>query len=1289
MIPSFQAIRSEGGLFSSELLARVLRTDTSLPGLSPADYHSGAGETLRDRISRSYARLLPIWRAFQAENGKLPAGDPATGLTRERWLLPLFEELGFGRLTLARNLEVPISHLWQQVPIHLLGTGVELDRRTPGVSGAAKQSPHSLVQEYVNRHSETLYGLVSNGRVLRLVRDNHSLTRQAYLEFDLEAMMAGELYREFSLLWLFLHSSRFESETLEKWHQESQQAGVRALGQLRAGVEAALQALGQGFLADQNLRHQLSSGSLAVSDYYRELLRLAYQLLFLFTAEDRGLLLLGGPTEQERYRYYSTQSLRELARKFRGSPHPDLWERQKVVLRALAQGEPGLALPALGGFLFADSACPHLMAAQLSNQDFLTALRELAFTRQDHYFYPVDFKNLGAEELGGVYESLLELTPQVQGAEFKLTGLQGNERKSSGSYYTPTGLVELVLAEALDPLIEAARKSPKPREALLALKVLDPASGSGHFLIAAGHRLARALAEIETGDPEPSPEATRAALRLVVQNCLYGVDLNPLALELVKVGFWLEAMQPGKPLSFLDHHLKLGNSLLGAPPDFYQAGIPKAAYAGRLSPENLGSLVFLSPKQQEKLRRESQQPSLFPTGLELPPPVPAEETLAEVEDFAAAYQAWRAGAAVRRWENVADYWTAAWFVSAASRLPDHNGFQNLYQAASQGQELPSNILPPDTQAAIAAAKTRQHFFHWWLEFPEVFSGAHPGFAAVIGNPPWEKPKLQEKEFFAARAPTIAEAANASARKRAIASLAEQNPALLSEYQTALTEAEQISAFLHGSGRYPLTGRGDVNLYSVFAELAFSLSASRAGMVVPTGIATDDSNKEFFAHLIQSGRLAALYDFENREGLFPVVHRSYRFSVLALRPPQPQPAQLAFFLTQPEQLEQPERRITLTEAEFELLNPNTRTTPVFRSRADAELTKKIYRQVPIFQNEVTGENPWGIRFFTMLHMSNDSGLFHTLAELPDFDRTSSGYLPLYEGKLIHQFDHRFATFDPGSANPRDFGDLEHQDPAALPSPRYWVAQEEVDKRLQRLGWQRGWLLGFRNIARATDERTAIFAFLPRAGVGHSLPLMLSSAATLEQLELLANMNSMILDFVARQKVGGTNLTYHYLRQFPVLPPSAYRPADLEFIAPRSLELSYTAWDLAPLAAEVYQDASPALRQILLARRREAGPDLGPPDWVSGEFPLAPFPWQPERRAQIRAELDAYYARLYGLSREELQYILEPQALKGPDFPSETFRVLRENEVKQYGEYRTARLVLEAWDRLEALQDAGFR
>jgi hypothetical protein len=462
--------------------------------------------------------------------------------------------------------------------------------------------------------------------------------------------------------------------------------------------------------------------------------------------------------------------------------------------------------------------------------------------------------------------------------------------------------------------------------------------------------------------------------------------------------------------------------------------------------------------------------------------------------------------------------------------------------------------------------------------------------------------------------------------------------------------------------------------------------------VPTQIATADTTKNFFGALVRDQRLVSFFNLFEIRQWFPATDDRNPFGLLTIGSHTPDP-EFAFSLTAIAQLAETERRFTLSADDIARINPNTKTAPVFRSGADAELTAKIYGRVPVLIEEGKGPtgNLWGAEFRQgLFNMTSDSGLFRTAVRLRDagFERDGSDWVtregvqprqgalnvegsdrrsvplavgadargperwvPLYEAKLIHQFDHRWATYD--GADSRDATAAEKADTGFEPTPRYWVPESEVADRLAAKNWTRRWLMGWRDICRSTDERTVIAAVFPQVGTGNKIPLVFPdrSVSPPHAAALVGCLSSLALDYSARQKIGGTSLTYFYLKQFPVLPPSAYTAADVAFLVPRVLELCYTSWSLAPFARDLGYD--------------------GPP-----------FAWDEDRRALLRAELDAWYARAYGLIRDELRYILDPADVRGPDYPSETFRVLKKNEIARWGDYRTARLVLAAWDAQEA-------
>ena len=360
------SFRIEGGLFPSDFAERLTSKASSLDGLLPTDYGKQDQADRDEAIQIAFRQTLSAWRRLQTALQQAPKGDPQTSLTRERFLLPLFEALGYGRLPVAKAQKLgersyAISHQWMTVPIHLLGIAVDLDRRERGIRGASQASPHGLVQEYLNASDQVLWALLSNGHTLRLLRDHKSLTRNAYIEFDLDRICDDEDYPGFALLWLLCHSSRAAADKpegvwWEKWYEQSRQDGVRALDRLRDGVKVAIEALGSGFLehpANQALRDALKSGALSTDSYYRLLLRVIYRLLFLFVAEDRGVLLQSREEFEDARRrfleHYGTGRLRNLAAAIRGTQHGDLWQALRLVMDKLGDGGcPALALPDLG-----------------------------------------------------------------------------------------------------------------------------------------------------------------------------------------------------------------------------------------------------------------------------------------------------------------------------------------------------------------------------------------------------------------------------------------------------------------------------------------------------------------------------------------------------------------------------------------------------------------------------------------------------------------------------------------------------------------------------------------------------------------------------------------------------------------------------------------------------------------------------------------------------------------------------------------------------------------------------
>jgi hypothetical protein len=1358
----FDTLRLEGSLFVPELLERAASGEATLQ--KETDYAIPKGLKLHDEYGRAFRIATATWQSFAPQTTR--ADLDAAAVTRAFAVDFLRQCLGYTDLALLgapiqlgdRGFPITAHALSGRLPViiapHQLGLDDPDSRFAIIGSGSRKKSAHQLAQEFLNASSDSLWAIVTNGKTLRLLRDADTLTRPNFLEFDLETILRDDQHRyaDFSALWRILHASRAGEPTAapaesiwEKWKSEGHAQGLRVRDGLRDGVTQALLILGRGFLTQPDntaLRQRLHDGTLTTDNYFQQLLRLIYRSLFLFCAEERDLLHAPDSTPSARQAYATGYSLRRFRkRSLRQSahdPHGDLWQSLRIVFRGLSSGQPRLALPALGG-LFSETQCPELDSAAITNRDLLSAMRELRwfFDKKTGKRSAIDYRNMGTEELGSVYESLLELVPTIDlpARTFGFAGItdaassSGNARKTTGSYYTPDSLVQELIKSALDPVIaqKLADHPANPIDALLSIAVCDPSCGSGHFLLAAARRLAEKLAELRAPDGAVRPDDYRHALREVASRCLYGVDINPMAVELCRVALWLETVDPGMPLGFLNHHIRHGNSLLGTTPDLIAAGLPDETFTAiegddkpacaELKKRNKAERAGFGPlfaKEEDSIREKLRQAATAIEAMDDSQP-------AALQKKEAAFLSNETAPETRHAKLLADLWCAAFVIkktlrsndtpvvssSSQSPIPPPEDGQLLHTdddlfgqpvSASKTTAKPKKPLitdhrllgtasgittgtlrdyvqgkplPEDLESEVTQLAEQYRFFHWHLAFPQVFDKG--GFDCILGNPPWERVNVEARQFFASRRPEVANAITGK-RRNLIAELEASDPDLFKEFADAQRGAAAEINFFQNSGRYPHLNQARLNTYVLFTEITSSICSKngRVGIIVPSGVATDEISRTLFAFLMKEHRIASLFDFENREGLFPSIDSRMKFCLLTLTGDTlDDPAAFSFFLHSPSQLGDQTRIWNLSASDLDLLSPISGLCPTFRNASDRELVLRMLKSVLPFITQQNTNTDWAKSDYLIMFRSDDSThLYRSVQQLgisepstqtlPLLEAGSIEYVPVWESKLLHQFDHRFATFSVVSIDERAKGNTndvapENKSEHWIALPRYWAPRKSVDESFATRSWTKKWSTGYRDITNATNERTAIASVLPEGGAAQPLNLFLPETADHAVL-WVAGMNSFVVDYIVRQRIGGVHLNITTCRQLPLVSPSALSADQLKFIKKRALELIYTAPALETFAA-----------------------DCG--------WPGPPFRWDEDRRFLLRCELDAAFFHLYLGSEDEWRQ--QPEALTRA-FPTprhavsyimDTFPIVkRKDEAKHNGHYRTKETILQIYGAL---------
>ncbi len=1068
---------------------------------------------------------------------------------------------------------------------------------------------------------------------------------------------------------------------------------------------------------------------------------LLYRLLFILYAEDRDLLPVKDPRYDD-YGLRNKVRLDVQERKDKNDVFSETaaryWGAMADLFIAIDQGDASIGLPPYNGGLFDQERHAILINIRIPDAVMARVIDALSFEVTPEGRKYINYRNLSVQQLGSIYERLLEYEVTRDGDDITV---QPNifARKGSGSYYTPDDLVQLILTETLEPLVEERKRTFRekitelgqgdlpdhrkigqlkrldPATALLDLKVCDPAMGSGHFLVSLvdfmADQVIAAMAEAELDAPEEwgdyiSPLGERIDTirntilsnaderdwtideeqlddrhiirRMVLKRCIYGVDKNPMAVELAKVALWLHTFTVGAPLSFLDHHLRCGDSLFGS---WVKQGIDKAA--------TYGTPLLLHEPMKRALRAASKMQIVEGlTDAEIAEAHRSADVFAEVEDMTAPLDALLKLIHAIEWLDIkgkekklamqaffdGEFGDPLDIVLGKCDLkrPKAKTSDETMKGSMSAAEKFDLFSEIFSEAQLLIGE--ESFLNWQVAFPGIWSdweedGLTGGFHAVIGNPPWDRMKLQQIEWFAKRRPEIAMAARKADREKMVGALIKADDPLAQEYAKASERAEASARMARKSGDYPLLSGGDINLYSLFVERSHTLAARDGliGLLVPIGIGTDKTSSKYISHVANTERLKAFISFENKKRwLFKDVHSEDQPTIIIASNTNKRFPEIQYAVKLHTLPTKENNHIAILDAAALLaINPNTGTFPIFRSPTDARIVAAAYAQTPVFVRK-TDEGDvcdWAARYYSMFHMTNDSGLFRTKRELIEleaawpakhgrYDSAKGVWLPLYEGKTIQIYNHRYAsiTTPVGSVSGQGRSLYSSQEelssPDFLPEPRWWVNSKEVS------GIDRGYSIGFNDVCNTNNERSLIAAMVPRVAAGNTLPLLDGLGAPDASI-LLGNLNSIPCDYFARNKIQSRHLNKYILEQLPVIPPERFEhfhfgtKTAAAVVQEAVLELTYTARDMEPFARDMsYVD--------------EAG------------IVKPPFTWDESRRLVLRAKLDAVFFYLYGITdRDIVRYIYS------------TFPILeREERTAHGGDYRSCELCLAFLNALAA-------
>ena len=907
-----------------------------IPGLSGSllshDALSGALTEWYRNVPRPNYQWFHTWHTrVERELGPTSAARHVY----DRIALPLATTLGLRVLPVATPpASVSIHGLWHKDDATVAALVVTSWGRDP--SSAWRDAVRTAIAHGLK------WAIVITGPFIRVFDATHTYSRR-FIQFDLE--IAAHDPSALEVICSLLGAQGFGERVtaLDRAVTLSEQHRVAVRSSLQAGVHDAVTSLLRAFAAAQRRRRRASLDSL-----FDESLVVIYRILFLLFAEARGLVPKWHPIYRDSY---TIESLREPTERL--ARPPGLWESIQAIARLAHRGcrAGSLRVPPFNGRLFSPMHAPLADSVVLDDAAVREAILSLTTVQHGAVRRRIAYADLGVEQLGGVYERILDYAPALSTGNHDAPALKKvGRRKATGTYYTPRALTEFLVRRALAPLVKDASA-----DKILSLRIVDPAMGSGAFLVAVCRYLSAAYESALIRDGAMSlddvTEGDRAGFRrLIAQRCLFGVDVNPMAVQLARLSLWLATLARDKPLTFLDHHLRVGNSLAGV--SIEDVVRPPGRRARASAPAQLP--LF----DHDLLDRDITTVIATRLSLALGPDDRVEQVRTK-ERLLASLQS--ESSPLVPWQRVANLWCADWF-STPDQPRSAKAFEPLVdEILGRACVLPAHLSKPLLDHAQRVA-VRERFFHWQLEFPEVFldaavSGAQAGFDAVIGNPPWEVLRGEEK----------------------------------SAGDTALT------AFSRQSGAYRWQGEGHANLYQLFLERALAVTrrGGRVAMVVPSGFALDHGCARLRSELLDRTSIDTFVTVENREALFPI-HRGLKFLLMTatrggrtIRIPCRSGIRSASELERIPDLGD-DRSVDLPRSVIEQFCGEQLAIPEIRSSSDVEILGRTVFRFPA----LSSADGWGIRFGRELNATDDREYF--------VGHQTRGHLPILDGKHIQPF-----------------------------------------------------------------------------------------------------------------------------------------------------------------------------------------------------------------------------------------------------------------------------------------------